>query len=235
MTTETTPEQPVFISPFGPMFLKFKLPDDMFEALLAEAELMKSRTDDDVYMKEYDWSDYLVGKNTGQLLLNYDFVMNSNLEGLLLALGNFYLENHHNRNSDTESMNLKLASAWLNITRKHDYNSLHDHNKSPLSGIIYLKEDPEIGEEIDGLAETAKIKGGSYLPGITHFVYSCSKQFLDSTSFSFRGKPGEVIIFPGWVSHLVNPFTAEGERMTVAFNYHNDTTVIHKYNKEEDK
>ena len=65
MTTETTPEQPVFISPFGPMFLKFKLPDDMFEALLAEAELMKSRTDDDVYMKEYDWSDYLVGKNTG--------------------------------------------------------------------------------------------------------------------------------------------------------------------------
>lgn len=225
-------QQPIMISPFGPVFLKFQLPDNILTALLAESEIMKSKTQDDAYIKEYDWSEYLVGKNTNQLLLTYDFFVGSNLQSFLVALGEFYLQSHHSTDDDVKNTKLAIAAAWLNVTKKHDYNCIHDHNKSPLSGIIYLKEDPSIGEEIDRLEENSKIKGGSYLPGVTHFIYSANKNFLDSTSFSFRGKPGDVLIFPGWVSHLVNPFTADGERMTVAFNYHNDENVIHKYPKE---
>lgn len=222
-------EQPIMISPFGPVFLKFHLPDDILTAVLAESEAMKAKTQDEAYLKEYDWSEYLVGKNTNQLLLNYDFFVESNLQSFLVALGEYYLQSHHTADQSVKETKLAIASAWLNITRKHDYNCLHDHNKSPLSGIIYLKEDPSIAEEIDALEELSKIKGGSYLPGVTHFIYSANKNFLDSTSFSFRGKPGDVLIFPGWMSHLVNPFTADGERMTVAFNFHNDENVIHKY------
>jgi len=225
-------QQPIMISPFGPVFLKFQLPNDMLTALLEESEIMKSKTQDDAYIKEYDWSEYLVGKNTNQLLLTYDFFVQSNLQSFLVALGEFYLQSHHSTDDDVKNTKLAIAAAWLNVTKKHDYNCIHDHNKSPLSGIIYLKEDASIGEEIDRLEENSKIKGGSYLPGVTHFIYSANKNFLDSTSFSFRGKPGDVLIFPGWVSHLVNPFTADGERMTVAFNYHNDENVIHKYPKE---
>jgi hypothetical protein len=225
-------QQPIMISPFGPVFLKFQLPNDILSAVLKESESMKSKTQDSEYLKEYDWSEYLVGKNTNQLLLNYDFFVGSNLQSFLIALGEYYLKSHHTADAAVKETKLAIASAWLNITRKHDYNCLHDHNKSPLSGIVYLKEDASIGEEIDALEETSKIKGGSYLPGVTHFIYSANKNFLDSTSFSFRGKPGDVLIFPGWMSHLVNPFTAEGERMTLAFNFHNDENVIHKYPKE---
>jgi hypothetical protein len=227
-----TTKSPIMISPFGPVFLKFELPDDILAAVLKESEAMKSKTQDEAYLKEYDWSEYLVGKNTNQLLLTYDFFVQSNLQSFLVALGEFYLQSHHSTDDDVKNTKLAIAAAWLNVTKKHDYNCIHDHNKSPLSGIIYLKEDASIGEEIDRLEENSKIKGGSYLPGVTHFIYSANKNFLDSTSFSFRGKPGDVLIFPGWVSHLVNPFTADGERMTVAFNYHNDENVIHKYPKE---
>jgi hypothetical protein len=225
-------QQPIMISPFGPIFLKFQLPNDMLSAVLEESESMKLQAHNNEYLKEYDWSEYLVGKNTNQLLLNYDFFVGSNLQSFLIALGEYYLQRHHSTDDDVKNTKLAIAAAWLNVTKKHDYNCIHDHNKSPLSGIIYLKEDASIGEEIDKLEENSKIKGGSYLPGVTHFIYSANKNFLDSTSFSFRGKPGDVLIFPGWVSHLVNPFTAEGERMTLAFNFHNDENVIHKYPKE---
>lgn len=220
MTNETpnhSQEQPILFSPFGPAFLKFKLPPEILEALINESEDMKLKTANEEYIKEYNWSNYLVGRNKHQLLLNYDFVINSGLSNFLLSLGNFYLQ--CNRTNEAMSVDLDLASAWLNVTEKGDYNCLHDHNKSPLSGIIYLKEDPHIGNEIDNLEETAKIKGGSFLPGVTHFVYNAGKKFLDSTSFSYRGRPGEILIFPGWLAHFVNPFTSEGERMTVAFNF----------------
>ena len=226
MTTESqqpAQEQPLLFSPFGPAFLKFKLPLEILEALTKESEEMKLKTSDDSYLNEHNWSNYLVGRNKHQLLLDYDFVINSGLNNFLLSLGNYYLQ--CNRTSEAMSVNLDLASAWLNVTGKGDYNCLHDHNKSPLSGIIYLKEDAEIGSEIDSLEETAKIKGGSFLPGVTHFVYNAGKQFLDSTSFSYRGKPGELLIFPGWLSHFVNPFTSEGERMTVAFNFLDRNTI----------
>ena len=220
MTTasqQPSQEQPILFSPFGPTFLKFKLPPEIFEALITESENMKSKAVSELYLKEYDWSNYLVGRNKHQLLLNYDFVVASGLNNFLLSLGNFYLQCNHT--NEALSVDLDLASAWLNVTEKGDYNCLHDHNKSPLSGVIYIKEDPLITDEIDNLEESSKIKGGSFLPGVTHFVYNAGKQFLDSTSFSYRGKPGDVLIFPGWLSHFVNPFISEGERMTVAFNF----------------
>lgn len=207
-------DNPVMISPFGPSFLKFKLPDDVLEALLKESEDIKSRIADPEYLKKYDWSRYLIGKNTNQLLLDRDFFVQSKLESFLIRLGEFYLQHK----PDVISTKLGITSAWLNITRKHDYNSLHDHGEMPLSGIIYLKEDTTISEQIDDAMEHGTYVGTA-IPGVTHFIYNANTQFLDSTSFSFRGKPGDVIIFPGWVSHMVNPFTADGERMTVAFNY----------------
>jgi hypothetical protein len=210
-------ENPVMMSPFGPNVLKFKLPSDVFTALLKESEDIKSRITDPEYLKKYDWSRYLVGKNTNQLLLDRDFFVQSQLESFLIKLGEFYLQNH----PGVITTKLGITSAWLNITRKHDYNSLHDHGEMPLSGIIYLKEDADISKQIDDAMENGTYVGTA-VPGVTHFIYNANTQYLDSTSFSFRGKPGDVLIFPGWVSHMVNPFTAEGERMTVAFNYFND-------------
>ena len=52
-------KQPIMISPFGPVFLKFELPEDMLSDVLKESESMKSKTQDSEYLKEYDWSEYL--------------------------------------------------------------------------------------------------------------------------------------------------------------------------------
>ena len=210
-------ENPVMMSPFGPNILKFKLPSDVFTALLKESEDIKLRITDPEYLKKYDWSRYLVGKNTNQLLLDREFFVQSQLESFLIKLGEFYLQSH----PGVIPTKLGITSAWLNITQKHDYNSLHDHGEMPLSGIIYLKEDADISKQIDDAMENSTYVGTA-IPGVTHFIYNANTQYLDSTSFSFRGKPGDVLIFPGWVSHMVNPFTADGERMTVAFNYFND-------------
>lgn len=109
---------------------------------------------------------------------------------------------------------LKLL-AWANLLRAGSFNAVHDHSECAWAGVYYVQTGvvaPEDGAS--GLLEfvdpRAAVTGG-LTPG-------------DPFDMDGRITPrdGLLVIFPGWLKHIVYPFAQEGDgvRISIAFNAH---------------
>ena len=105
--------------------------------------------------------------------------------------------------------------AWANLLRAGSFNSVHDHAECAWAGVYYVETDvvaPEDG--CSGLLEfvdpRAAVTGG-FTPGDPFDMESL-----------VTPRNGLLVIFPGWLKHIVYPFAREGDgiRISVAFNAH---------------
>lgn len=202
-------ETPEIFNPFGCFLLKHQVPSIVFTALETYIEDCKTKLSDDQFVDENNFSDYLAGKNSYQIKLKKEFCINSNLDSYLLSIGEFYL-----KNMQVSVTNYRTGTSWINYSYKGDYNPLHLHD-SLLSGVIYIKQDDTITEEMRSESNFRSMHSN---PGSTHFVYDLKNNPLNKFTYVNNFKKGELIMFPSWLSHWVNPFNCEGERITVAFN-----------------
>ena len=109
------------------------------------------------------------------------------------------------------------ADVWFHITRRGGYFGLHNHAMASWSGVYCVDAGRDDGTHPDGGALTFANP------------FSIAAMFLDpanaamrapynSFNRSFKLVPGQLIVFPSWLQHYVQPFHGEGERITVAFN-----------------
>lgn len=106
---------------------------------------------------------------------------------------------------------LKLGNFWININGKHDYNLLHDHQKSILSGVYY------VDVPVDNMGDLVLVRGDNadyFLNG--HIEEStmtnasiCTKKAITSTFY----------LFPSWIKHYVERNESNKERISIAFNF----------------
>lgn len=108
-----------------------------------------------------------------------------------------------------------ITSSWVNFMKRAEFNPPHvhgEHGREVFSGIIFL----QIPEGLK--KEQEEFEGNSHLPGSLDFRLF---QNLDDNLISHRGfvpKRGQFFMFPSSLEHMVYPFKAEGERISVAFN-----------------
>ena len=86
-------------------------------------------------------------------------------------------------------VSLEPFDCWGNIYRKGDYTKSHDHWPHPWSWVYYANVSD-----------------------------SCSGLRFDDDGFRFIPDPGDLILFPGWLYHSVEPQTTDYERVVVAGN-----------------
>lgn len=146
-----------------------------------------------------DYSSNLAGQNTYQYIIEYDFVVNSGLEDLLLTLGKNYISKYE------YDSNILLKDCWANISKDSDYNPIHVHS-GMLSGILYLKT-PLVDNNIDG--HTQFIFGQQSLP------------FCNNTLLTLP-EEGTILLFPSWLMHSAYPTKKiSSTRRTISFNLGN--------------
>ena len=105
---------------------------------------------------------------------------------------------------------IKLKQAWVNFMKKYEANPLHSHSED-LSFVLYIQIPDELIKE-----DKETITSGTK-PGSINFIINFStKNFINSHAF-FPEK-GDFYIFPANLSHYVNPFTCNGERISVSGN-----------------
>lgn len=201
-------KDPELFNPFGTNLMKHEVPTSVFDALTVEVETLKSHLANQDFLKEYSMSNYLAGHNSYQIKVPQSFLTANDIESYLLSIGEFYCRSH-----DVEK-HLKLGSVWINYAYKGDFNPIHNHD-ALLSGVIYIAQDAKIYEEMDKVTNFRQMTA---VPGATHFVYKLDHNPFDKTFFTNRSEPGHLLMFPSWLSHFVNPFNSESERITVAFN-----------------
>ncbi|MET1027552.1 MAG: 2OG-Fe(II) oxygenase family protein [Dongiaceae bacterium] len=95
------------------------------------------------------------------------------------------------------------GGSWANVSRHGDYNKPHSHPGVVWSGVFYVSlgdRDPEPRD--NGCIEFIDPRPGN----------------IFATKFRIDPKPGQLLLFPSWLYHYVNPFRGGGERISVAFN-----------------
>ena len=108
--------------------------------------------------------------------------------------------------ADDIGMVFNINNAWLNINRKNNFNSPHLHPNSAFSGVVYLKTNAASGKIIffnPTMSEAFPINNQ-----IEHFW----------GSYFFEPKVGDVLVFPSYLRHYVEPNFSDEDRISIAFN-----------------
>jgi uncharacterized protein (TIGR02466 family) len=101
-----------------------------------------------------------------------------------------------------------ITQSWLNYTAENQHHHKHAHPNSFLSGVMYVNADPEKDK-------------------ITFFNDSMYKQIklfpkewnlYNAESWFFTVKPGDIVIFPSSLIHMVEQKAGNNIRTSLAFN-----------------
>lgn len=108
--------------------------------------------------------------------------------------------------------NLQVGNFWININGHHDYNLIHDHQNSILSGVYYVSVPKEgMGDLVLHRGDnaefflTSKVKREQTMAN----AFSAVKQAKESTFY----------LFPSWIKHHVERNETHDERISIAFNF----------------
>lgn len=108
--------------------------------------------------------------------------------------------------------NLKLGNFWININGKHDYNLLHDHQKSIISGVYYASvPDNNMGDLV--------LERGD---NMEFFMTSDIQREVTMANSPSCVKPAQesvFYLFPSWIKHRVEKNESDNERISIAFNF----------------
>lgn len=101
-----------------------------------------------------------------------------------------------------------MESAWVNVSRKGNYNSVHSHPGSTLSGCIYIVADEDAGALLFRRSD-ASIHYPIHSDGNHLRMFSMTAKYAPS--------PGLLVIFPSWLEHEVQACNSD-LRISIAFN-----------------
>ena len=103
----------------------------------------------------------------------------------------------------------EIISWWLNINRKGHYNLPHDHGDSCLSGTWYITDNQKLLYLTDPNLLTRGALYEDIFPSI--MGYELSNKCIEATA-------GDLILFPGDVTHGVEENPLDTPRISVSFN-----------------
>tara|TARA_R100001460_G_scaffold108346_2_gene159181 strand:- start:378 stop:998 length:621 start_codon:yes stop_codon:yes gene_type:complete len=106
-----------------------------------------------------------------------------------------------------ETITPYITQSWLNYTREKEYHHMHSHSNSILSGVLYIKSDPE-NDMID-----------FYDPIENQFEIP-TKEFTqyNSKKWSFKVSEKDILLFPSNTKHSVQIKNKNNLRISLAFN-----------------
>ena len=195
-------------NPFGCYLLKHKVPDEIFKALSDEVDSVRGQLKHEDFVRENNFAEYLAGRNSYQIRLDDKYAIQNDIYSYVLSLGQHYLEQLN------IPKKIRMGSIWINYGYKGDFNPIHTHD-ALLSGCFYMSQDDGIMQEQESGSHSRATSG---IPGMTHFVHDLNYSPLNKFTYSNKFVKGELIMFPSFLTHWVNPFQTDGERVTIAFN-----------------
>lgn len=102
----------------------------------------------------------------------------------------------------SEKNKIKIGS-WCNINEKYARNVYHSHKKSIFS-IVYYLQGTDTGRLI--------------LTNPANILNDCSDFAPYTRDFLFLPKDGDLILFPSWVPHEVEPNLSDRQRINIIFD-----------------
>jgi uncharacterized protein (TIGR02466 family) len=112
------------------------------------------------------------------------------------------------RELDASDLDVQRTQAWINYQGQHQYQNLHRHAHTLISGVFYLDTTGDDGSLL------------FHVPDSLMESYPVAKR-TNRTAISFFVKPknGRIVLFPSYMPHRVQPNGTEHVRISCSFNY----------------
>lgn len=104
---------------------------------------------------------------------------------------------------------LHMTSFWFNVSRPGYSHKNHVHPNNVLSGVYYLKTNPECGAIV---FDDPRPQANVLLPDIREATP------FNSHTYSVTPETGQMIMFPSWLAHRVAINRSKEERISLSFN-----------------
>jgi uncharacterized protein (TIGR02466 family) len=112
-----------------------------------------------------------------------------------------------------DQVDLVIQNIWINVNNKGDFNRPHVHPTSAISGVYYVDADPKSSGDIVFINPVA-----------TH-TYHWNKEWfkedkdeISSATAYYKPTTTQLILFPSWICHYVEPSNCDAPRISIAFN-----------------
>ena len=183
---------------WGPFLYKTKIISEEVEQIKSLCEKNKNK----------DYRKNLAG------LIEHEYEIDG--EKLLLITRKYfesYCKAYYEYSGKKTYKQLELKSAWVNYMTKFESNPIHGHSDD-LSFVLFTKIPKDLKKEYDDTVSVSK-------PGCINFILSLNTDKSFINEYTFFPEIGDFFIFPSGLSHFVNSFKCEGERISVSGNIKN--------------
>ena len=159
----------------------------------------------------------LAKRNKGRVLTNIGGWQSKDLVKNEKPLIPLYRNITYHANKFTQSLEFKgavnLLNVWVNINGYKDFNALHKHDHSFISGVYYVKTPKDCGNII------------FQRPGFDAFTSDWNRhqeKFNDcNTAVRWQAAEESILyLFPSWQNHYVEPnLNKKEKRISISFNF----------------
>lgn len=112
---------------------------------------------------------------------------------------------------------LKIDNFWININKKRDFNKIHTHMRSIVSGVFYVKVNKNSGRLVfeNPFSEIASCYLDYWhMKSDEHYIHN----EITSNIWHISPENGKIVLFPSWTGHYVEPNESEEDRISISFN-----------------
>ncbi len=119
------------------------------------------------------------------------------------------------RSSDIweDGVRIRLNNLWININNRGNSNLFHTHPGSTLSGVMWIKTSPKCGN----LLFNSPHKHYAWTE-IESFSEKFQREHYSYAYYWCVPHEGNIVIFPSYLSHCVEPSDSDEDRISISFN-----------------
>ena len=212
--------------PFGPVIMETTISDELHSTLLNRADQLREGThpNPDINTETNDYRTRLAGCLSEEYSYKNAFTPEEDkiVNDEFTFLAAHYTNAAHQANKIKERFIrqpneiIMQKPVWVNYMKSGEWNPGHNHT-GKISCVTYLRVPKEIEEENEKADHTKR----SNTPSAGRIEFSFGNVGMPFSSGGWIRTPKEkqIFFFPAQLSHMVYPFKADTERVSVSVNF----------------
>jgi len=102
-------------------------------------------------------------------------------------------------------------AAWANVSGPRDSHATHVHPAAFWSVVYYVR--------VVGASGGSLVLNDPRMPALRmHAPWLLFKDMGPEAMARIKPEPGQIVLFPSWLAHSVDPWEGDGERISIALN-----------------
>lgn len=127
-----------------------------------------------------------------------------------------YIESSIHSALSHHTVKFRMNNMWININRKNNHNTAHQHPHSHVSGVFWVKTPENCGDIV--------FESPHYFDQYIN-IFTLNSDFSNNTNCSFNytfyAREGNMLLFPSPLRHWVQENTSDEDRISISFNLDN--------------